>query len=91
MFWRNMLPPSPGFKCVGSVTGLVIYEAYKKRREGKEINLHIVTLKMDAACSSEMTVSDHKTTRCQNSEDHSLNCQQMSCYSTSESLKWKTG
>jgi hypothetical protein len=37
------------------------------------LNLHPITLKMEAACSFETSVSAHKTTRCNNPEDHNLN------------------
>jgi len=44
----------------------------------KEVNVHVVVffvlaLKTVAACSSEELVFIHKTTQCQNSEDHRLN------------------
>jgi hypothetical protein len=64
--------------------------AWDSRKEVKETNLYIVTLKIGAVCFSETMISARKTTRCRSPENHNLNCQEMPCYSTPESLKWKT-
>jgi hypothetical protein len=68
MFRRKILPPSSELKCVGSEIYFIKCTRYKVYVRG--------TLEFGVnkrKCSSETSVSEHETTRCQKPGDYRLN------------------
>jgi hypothetical protein len=71
-----LLAPSE-FMCVRWAVGWIIWAGTDPKGRGRKLRpvgaIGSKTLKMEAACPSEMSVSVYKTARCHNPEDLSLN------------------